>query len=314
MENNHIQYISNSDVTVGISAKIGGTIVFVSKANSENILKSDSTLWNPDLRPDITENSDFIPYNGHTVWLGPQSEWWTKQNLNELRKNEKAVWPPDPFITMGEYSIISQNEWSIKLLSPESPISGIYMEKEIAVNPDGSIFVQVSIINSSTENVSWDIWFNTRLSGWNKVYVPALEENCKIVPVLHNSSEEMPYEITNGYFTYLPVAPNANKNERSSKAFIYPELPIMHAFTKNHVISISFVKHDVSEIHTEQGHVEIYNHTEHNAENALLEMEYHSPYTTLAPGQNLQAWEVWTIEEHNNITNTLEQIEFLNNL
>jgi len=155
MENQNLLYISNADVTVGIHVKMGGTIVYLSKSGSVNLLKENPTLWNETLP--ISNDTDFIPLQGHTIWVGPQSEWWNQQDNNVNKKQEKSVWPPCPYITAGEYSVISQNEWSVKIQSQHSEIWGVTIEKEIAVNPDGSVFVQVTLINSSSEPKSWDI-------------------------------------------------------------------------------------------------------------------------------------------------------------
>lgn len=312
MNNENLHYISNSDVTVGVLVKRGGTIVYLSKNKSPNILKSNPQLWAQSI--DVNESTDFVPLNGHTIWVGPQSEWWCQQNVNEQRKQEKSGWPPDPIITLGEYTVVSQTEWGIKLQSPESKISGIVIEKEIAVNPDGSVFIQITMINASNEVKSWDIWHNTRIPGFSKVYVPTTEKNTKVVPVLNQNSTEMPYGFIDGYFTYKPEMPPKNFSERSSKAFIYPELPNIFAFSNSHMLSISFEKHEKKQIHPEQGLVEIYNHTENSMEQALLELEYHSPYFTMKPNDVQQAWEVWTIEEYSGENTDKKHIQFIKSI
>ena len=78
-----VQYISNAGITVGVLPEIGGTIVFVSKDGSSNLIKSNPDLWDIKKKPFVNENTDFVPYCGHTVWLGPQKEWWIHQSLNE---------------------------------------------------------------------------------------------------------------------------------------------------------------------------------------------------------------------------------------
>jgi len=121
----------------------------------------------------------------------------------------------------------------------------------------------------------------------------------------------MPFEFKDGYFTFLPEKPPIEYSERNSKAFIYPEEPVIYAFSKNHMLSISFEKHLEHEIHPEQGLVELYNHTEQNSSNALLELEYHSSYQTIFPGDIMQAWEVWMIEEYNGKQTQEEHLHFI---
>ena len=53
MKKDIVQYISNADVCVGVIPEIGGTIVFLSKNNSENLIKSDPALWDLEKRPNV---------------------------------------------------------------------------------------------------------------------------------------------------------------------------------------------------------------------------------------------------------------------
>ncbi len=299
MSKTQIIYIENAGVKLGILPNIGATIVFLSKNGSENILKSDPTLWDDSTKPEVNPQADFVPYNGHIVWVSPQSNWWTQQNVNQERKDEKAVWPPDPYISYGEYKIIEHTSTSVKLQSPESPVSNVQIEKNFAINPDGSIFQQIAVTNCCSKTVSWDIWLNTRVCGWNSAYVFAQENKVRIDPVTFDGFAEMPYEFTNGMFHYRPTLPPAEFVNRGSKAYIHPEKPSIFAFSKTHVLKISFEHHKESEIHPEQALVEIYNLTDHDLENNLLELEYHSPYKTLESGETMQTWQVWEVEEYN---------------
>jgi len=313
MDKTKIIYIENANVKLGVLVEIGGTVGFLSKNGSENLLKCDSDLWDNSQKPIVNAQADFMPYNGHTIWVGPQSDWWSQQSVNTERKNQKAVWPPDPYISYGEYKILHQTENSIKIQSPESPVSRIQIEKEFAINPDGSIFQQVRFYNFSSKPVNWDIWFNTRIDGFNKAYINAEEKNCRVEHVLNQNSTDMPFKISDNIFYYEPVNPPAEFNERSSKTFIFPIKPSIFAFTKNFLLRIDFELHKQSEIHPEQGHIEIYNHTEHNNLNNLLELEYHAPYNTINPGEYTEAWQVWEIESYSGANTSNEHITYLKN-
>lgn len=293
----YVQYISNAGVKVGIIPEIGGTIVFLSKENSSNLIKSNPDLWDISKKPIVDENTDFVPYCGHTVWLGPQKEWWIHQNINQQRKNDAADWPPDPYLYIAEYSVIQKTSSAIHLESKHSPVSGVTIEKEIAVNPDGSVFIQATVKNTGTKECSWDIWHNTRFDGMCKMEVPTQESDVKVVPVLNEQSTEMPYSIVEGKFMYNPQKPQIEFSERSSKTFIYPTKPEITIHTKDYDVQVLFSKHQREEIHSEQALVEIYNHTEHGENNDLLEIEYHSPYKTLKVGESMSSWEVWKINK-----------------
>ena len=88
----------------------------------------------------------------------------------------------------------------------------------------------------------------------------------------------------------------------------------MAAFIGNSLLIIRFEHHDRKTIHPEQALVEIFNLTQHDADEALMELEYHSPYKTINPGGIMTAWEVWKVYE--NIENNTDdaKIAFLNEL
>jgi len=307
--------LSKGSLFIKMLPHIGATIVSLEKGGSGNLLKSDPSLWDDKDIPAINAFSDFKQYNGHTIWVGPQKDWWIKQNLNIARRDSAAPWPPDPYMAYGEYTSLRKDSYCTSLESPESPISGITVKKDVAINDDESVFLNTSFTNIIDKPVSWDIWYNTRVDGYSKVFVPvASDKDVRVAPVLSDSSQAMPYEIKNGFFTYNAVAPEKSFQERSSKSFIYPSRPWMAAFIGNSLLIIRFEHHDRKLIHPEQALVEIYNHTEHDADASLLELEYHSPYQTIKPGGIMEAWEVWKVYENTNAKTDDAKIAYLNEL
>jgi len=115
-------WISNGDVKAGILPDVGGRVVYLSLKGKENILTSDSTLWNESsaARPEIASTTPFKAYNGHIVWLGPQAGWWTQQNEDTAKRNRADVWPPDPYLIYGGYTVLSQSDSSLVMQGPES--------------------------------------------------------------------------------------------------------------------------------------------------------------------------------------------------
>lgn len=305
--------LQNAGISIKISCALGGRIVFLSKDNSENILQSDPELWDDKNKPELSATSDFKAYNGHIVWLGPQCDWWKNQDLNVSRRNEASVWPPDPFIIYGEYTIVEKTDRSIILQSPESPIWGVQLRKEIVINDDGTVYQNVTVTNVSSKTQSWDIWYNTRMNGFCKAYVPITTNSDDVRVILNQlgASDDMPYTTDSGFFSFQPIDPDVNFHDRSSKAFVYPEQNYIVGFSNDKAIKIVFEQHKKEEIHPEQALVEIYNYTDCDEKNALLELEYHSPYKTLAPGDSMQAWEVWEILDYNGTENAEDQIAFI---
>ncbi len=124
--------LNNKNIEVGILTEAGGRIVILRKPGFKNILKSDSSLWiDPEKHINkISAFSDFIAFNGHITWVGPQSEWWTHQNLNIERNKLKADWPPDPYLIYGSNEIISRSDTSIIMVGLKSPVSGLRIFKK----------------------------------------------------------------------------------------------------------------------------------------------------------------------------------------
>jgi len=293
--------LSKGSLFIKILPHIGATIVSLEKGGSGNLFKSDSTLWDDKNIPELNAFSDYKAYNGHTIWVGPQKDWWIKQNVNKDRLDSAAPWPPDPYMIYGEYSSLRKDQNCVSLESPESPISGIQVRKDVAINDDESVYVNTAFTNIIDKPVSWDIWYNTRIDGYAKVFVPvASEKDVRVAHTISDTSQAMPYEIKNGFFSYIPTDPDKTFKERRSKSFIYPSRPWMATFIGNSLLIIRFEQHDRKSIHPDQAMVEIFNLTDQNKSEALLELEYHSPYKTIKPGEIMEAWEVWKVYENVN--------------
>ncbi len=309
-----VSTLENGGTVLGILPDVGGRIVFLGVRGSGNLLKSDSTLWNEPVshRPKPGFNADFKAYNGHIVWLGPQSEWWAHQDGNIVRKRTKANWPPDPWLIYGSYEIIEQTGNSIKMMSPFSEISGMRLVKTIRIEDDGSVYFEVEGTNYSRLPVSWDLWMNTRVDGYTMAYVPVKsEEDVRIDNGKAEPAARVKHSVCRNFFSYLPADPPTQVSQKNSKAFITPSTGWLAAFVDDYCLQISFPLYAPDLTHPEQGMIEIYNHTSHDRNDALMELEYHSPFKTLQPGEQLTSWEHWTIYPYKGKKTTEKQIRFL---
>jgi len=311
MTHERIIYITKHGIKLGVSPEIGGMMLYLSKNNSENIVRSNPILYDSAVAVSPEILRDIVPFIGHATWLGPQSDWWQQQSVHEERKQQVATWPPDPTITEGAYTIRNKTNNSISLLSAESPIWGVQLQKDYVINPDGSIFISVTLI-ANKKTVAWDIWFNTRVHGFHDTYIYATPENIRTEHVISPQSTEMPSQYTHGFFHYTACEPPYTHLERNSKTFIYPQTPNIYMFSEKNALHITFEKHQKSELHPEQALVELYIHTEKNAEKSFLELEYHSPYKTIHPGETMSAWQVWNVHDYSGQKNSNEHIQFIN--
>jgi len=306
--------LSNNEIEVGILPEVGGRIVLLKKPGKENILKSDSTLWKNanKKKPKISSSTNFVAYNGNITWIGPQKEWWTHQNLNIERKKNKSDWPPEPYLIYSTYQIVEQTESYIKLSSPVSPINGLSLVKEYTITNDGMVKIKVTAKNERNEKVNWDLWMLTRLDGFANVYVPVEEDGILELVIKDNEKiETTPYQIENDHFTFNPSLPQNGKMEQVQEVHLYPSKNYLAGFSKKQMLLIRFNKIKKELVYPKHGLVELYNSTNKNGKDSLLELEIHGAYTKLLPGETMALTEVWQIENYDGVSNTDEQIKFI---
>lgn len=302
--------LSNNLVEVKMWPEAGGRIVWLGLKGLGNVLEFDSTIFErPAMRiPALSGTSDFMTLNGHIVWLGPQSTWWADQELNEKRKKNNVPWPPDPYLTYGGYQVSGNLSDHIKMVSPDSPVTGIQLEKEVLLTDSNIIHFKVKGTNIRNSPVSRDLWLNTRFNGWSRAYVPVAD-----TAYVRVEDTSVPYDIIQGYFTYQPL--EVTEKMGNSKAFINPSRPFIAGFTNTQLLIIEFESHNNSIIHPEHSLVEIYNHINPgDTSDALLELEYHAPFRTLQPGESMETWEKWSIYPYNGDATDEARIAYLQKL
>ena len=308
---NNLVVLNNNTLSLEVLPSVGGRIVSVKRNGGKNILKSDRKLWNYKFTDPVDKRiyNNIIPFNGHIIWVGPQNEWWSRQNILQDLHDKKAVWPPDPYLIYGSYEILEQENDYLKLLGPASKYTGVSLTKTIILN-SGKIIVKAEAKNTWQKPIAWDLWFNTRLDGFSKVYVPVADEKDIRVKYMEGNNE-MPYKIENGYFFFNTTVSVLQKKRRAGKAFIYPSANKIFAFTDSEMFIIHFEKYDRKLIHPAQGMVEIYNSVD-SKKDALMELEYHTPYQTINPEESIAGKEIWEVVEYRNGNSSNEQIDFIN--
>jgi len=297
-----VLYITNGNIRAGILPDVGGRIVSLQRNGGTNILESDPNLWNEadsqriTPSPLLTEEEHYKAYNGHEVWLGPQSEWWKQQTLNVEKRASSLFWPPDPYIIYDCYSVLEKTEHSIVIQGTESPISGIRLTKKIEIDENGKLHFKVTARNIRKEAVKWDLWLVTRVNGYNLNFVPvASGEDVRLTEPSHVSQGKAPYKIEDGFFSFTAEKMDKNYKACSGKAIINPEKPYMATLAGDNLLVIRFEKQNPADIHPEQGEVELYSFATSQRETSLLELEIHAPYKTLQSGESMSTWETWEV-------------------
>ncbi len=313
---NPVIFLENKGIKAGFLPEVGGRLVFLGRPGGENLLKSDSALWRetPEQRIEPSPESEWKAYNGFITWLGPQSQWWTHQDLNAERRDARAPWPPDPYLIYSAYKVVEQTKSSLVLEGPASPLSGVQLTKKYILSESG-LEIQVRMTNSSEAPVSWDIWSNARFEGSTLFFVPACENGVlRISGDESGKTEGLDGEIVESAFTFVSEAPGPGKKQRYAKAFLHPEQGKIVALGKGNMLVMTFDYVERDQVHPEQGFVEIYKMVTSGGRGDLLELEHHSAFLTLQPGESHALREHWHIYEYPGGLNLQESINWYNTL
>jgi hypothetical protein len=288
-----VHTLDNGTVRASVTEAIGGRLLSFALAGQPNFLRVDETAGDPAAPVDARTGN--VAYYGHEVWAGPQKQWWVHQDVNPARKADKAVWPPDPYLSLARYTLDKAGRDAVAVTSPASPVSGLQLVKRYALVPGqpNSLRLEAGAINRRGSAVAWDLWFNTRVPGDTQVYMPVAGG----VDVRTEAADGLapPHPLVADGVLALEI-PAAGANARRGKLFAQPAAGWMAAFRGGQAFIVQFALQPRSAIHPDQGQVELYQDVDpaHPAA-GLLEMEVHAPWRRLAPGQRMDAHETWTL-------------------
>jgi hypothetical protein len=309
-----VTYLENGQLKVGILTGTGGRIVYFGLKQNGNILKSDTALWaEAEIeKPDIKEVKYYKTYHGNMVWPSPMSEWWTKQNMYPDKRKNADRWPPDPFLIYSEWKITGQTHNYIQWQSPDSPVSGISITESVQLKDDSTMLFRVEFKNITDSVIHWGIWLNTPLEGINRCFVKVVSQSDIKIKGKETLVKIIPWKTENGFFTFLPEQVLADTEKVYTKACITPAFNVIAAFSENQLLILKTFDTSSSIIHPEQSAVEIFNQICPVKNEDLLELEFHTGYGEIAPGQTKVAVQEWTIFTYNGLQNDEQRLVFLN--
>jgi hypothetical protein len=309
-----VTYLESGQLKVGILTGTGGRIVYFGLKHNGNILKSDTALWaEAEIeKPDIKEVNYYKAYHGNMVWPSPMGEWWTKQNMYPDKRKNADRWPPDPFLIYSEWKITGQMHDFLQWQSPDSPVSGIRITESVRLKDDSSMLFRVEFKNITDSVIHWGIWLNTALEGKNRCFVKVGSPGAVKIKDNVNQKEIIPWKTEDGFFTFLPGKAVVKKERIYTKACITPEINSIAAFSDNQLLIIKTFDNGTSTVHPEQSDVEIFNQFSAVENEDLLELEFHTGYGAIEPGQSKVAVQEWIIFPCNRFQNDAERLVFLN--
>ena len=293
--------LENKILELKLTPETGGRISHFSLKGQRNFLNIGD-VFKKNVLPVVSPFADNIGYLGHMVWVGPQSQWWLQQKLNEDRLANKANWPPDPFTVLATNTIKKQSKKQVLLHGVKSPITGLRLDKAVSLSRENTnqVNLKATATNISAQNKAWNLWFNTRVHG--NTYIITTVSSRKDVKIISFANENVsPITINyinykpNNFFVELDVRNFIRTNKSNQgKVLIHPNQGWLAGFNQGQLFIIAFPLQDKSKIHPEHGQIEVYtNYHPKNIENSLIEMEFHGSFQTLKPKEKMSVDATW---------------------
>lgn len=168
--------LHNGVVELSATPAFGGRVLSFNLRGHPNVLRIGEAV-DQQPAPKVSATAGDIPYLGHDVWVGPQSQWWMHQQVNLTRKAATAVWPPDPYLSLATTRAVTRSGDQLILEGVPSPVTGVQLRKRVALASTRADTVEVEAIarNIRKEPIAWDLWFNTRVAAGTRVFVPVAD-------------------------------------------------------------------------------------------------------------------------------------------
>lgn len=311
--------LENDILQLQLTPNIGGRVSYFSLKSHNNFINTGAA-FTKNIIPEVSPFADNIGYLGHIVWVGPQSQWWQQQQVNQDRLNNKANWPPDPYTIFAKNTVTLQSKNHITLQGVNSSVTGLRLDKEFSLtslNPN-QVNLTTTATNISQTKRAWDLWFNTRVQG--DTYIVASVNNKSDVRVESFEQAQIgPIAVNyinkaaDDYFVEFDVKElTRNKVSNKGKIFIQPNQGWLAGFNNGQLFIIAFPWQEKEHIHAEHGQIEIYaDYQPQNLSNSLIEMEFHGPYQQLQPKQQMRVEAKWYLFPYPNNWNKQQMLDFL---
>ena len=281
--------LTNGTVVLGVVPPLGGRVVLLKTAGGENLLDSDPKRWKPPY-PHPALGTAFRPWNGRIVWVGPQTGFWSQQDLRADRKKERAGWPPDPFNETGRFEVVERTATLLKIKGATSPVTGLAFEHEYEITGERTVRMKTTATNGRTTPVSWDLWPNTRVRTEGFPYV--LTDPLQMLRMDGPRPDDpdvgaYPSELLDGWLTLPPGRkPESGRKKLWVKAYVRPATGLIAYFLGKQLLLIRAPIVPKAKLHGEQAFIELYRGAG-KGDDDILELEMHGPYETLAPGASM---------------------------
>lgn len=287
--------LERSGVAVTITPAFGGRVTGFGLAGRDSLILFDAGLAAQTPAPPVEISSAALPYQGQSLWVGPQDEWWTHQTAAPEMQGES--WPPDPYLTAAQ-TRMTRTPYSVTLQGPASPYTGLKVRQTYELLESGCLKLTAVAENTRQAPVSWDLWTNVRVPGDAWVFAPVAAA-AAIRPGPTNDPAFQPPQL--GYADGLafadPSMEGVTAPAREGKVLLDPDQGWMAGVRDGQAFRVSFALRPLEDIHPVQGQVEFYfNQPSDKSDAGVIEMETHAPYRALRPGEMMQAEQFWSVQ------------------
>ncbi len=291
--------LTNGVIVVSVLPSLGARVVQLATVGGESLLDSDPKYWAPPFPPaDLA--TPFQPWNGRIVWAGPQSGFWSQQDLRPDLKQSRLPWPPDPFNETGRFEVVERTPTRLRLRGAPSPVTGLAFEHEFEITGERTVRMKATATNRRGSPVSWDLWPNTRVRPEGFPYVsiaPADPPRIEGPKPEEAAAGRYPSEAREGWLTIAPGhEPRPPQQRLWTKAYVQPPRGLVAYFLGSRLLLIRAPVVPKDQLHPEQAFVEIYRGAGRGA--TILELEMHGAYETLAPGASMSFEQTFEILDY----------------
>lgn len=290
--------LDDGHLQVEIATAVGGRVVHLSLPGRGNVLKVGPALA-ASPPPEPSAGGPDLPYFGHELWLGPQSRWWTDQDLNRQRRDAAAIWPPDPWLAHARNRIVERSPRHLVIEGVASPVSGLQATQRFRLSGGSPATLELGAeaVNRRDREVRRDLWFNTRLPAGSRVFAPvARPEDARLRADADAVFDGPVAWWEDGIYSLQLEPPGEGRQGRRGKIFIAPSAGWVAGFNAGQLLLIRFERQPDMLVDPEHGQIEIYQqwHVD-DAAAGVLELEVHAPMRSLAPGERMRSGETWTV-------------------
>lgn len=291
--------LTNGRIVAGVLPPLGGRLVLFKAVGGENLLDADPRHWLPPFPPPSLA-TPFRPWNGRIVWVGPQSGFWSQQDLEPKRRQAGANWPPDPFNETGRFEVVERSATLLRLRGGTSPVTGLAFEHEFELVGERVLRLATTATNGRSTPVAWGLWPNTRVRPEGYPYVPLDASQMLRMEGPRPDDREAgayPSSVRGSWLSFLPGArPESPRRRLWAKAYVRPARGLIAYFLGRHLLLIRAPLVPRTRLHPDQAFVEVYRGEGKNA--TILELEMHGPYEKLEPGARTRFEQTFELLEY----------------